>query len=580
MEGGLMTNGSFTIKHPDHDRSRSLGMLAVAWIEHFCIHGPGDIAGDVVELDDWMAGWVIDSYALTTAGRRFYSECVMSLAKGRAKSEIAAFVVMFDTVGPSRFDGWAKGGETFTQGDFVYTYRRGEPMGKYINTPIARALATEEKQAGNTYDNLTFNFEDSDSPLRSLYPAKGKGALDSGLTRIKLPRGGKIEPSTASAGAKDGGKESVVVFDEVHLFVKQSLQDMYATIMRNLPKRKDAEPWAMITTTMHLDGEGSIGEQLYLQARAIQKGDIPSGRLFYAHVEGDAIEDLSDTDALMVSLLAAYDNLPWIDYDAKIANAFDPKVDPTDFRRFNLNQLGSASNSFLTREEWDGCSVDDFGEPIQPLKRGDIISLGFDGSRGRQKGYADATALIACRLSDMSLHEIHIWEQPETKAGEGWVVPRQEVVAEMHKAFSNYRVVAFFADPSDWENELRPIANVYYARLKVIAGRDNKIFRWMSGNLYKRRNSDDIRDFLTAIRTRGVLHDGSPILTRHAINAKLVKDSDNYLGLYKEFPESPRKIDGIVAAELAYTAAKEALAKGVKPERKSGGKVRVFSDKD
>src|SRR5689334_4242043 len=99
------------IRAPGHDRSRSLGWLAWHWIEHFCVHGPGDVQGfsldpDVegsLPLDDEFGGFIVDCYALTDAGRRNYDAGFISRAKGRAKSELAAFVAMFEAFGPCRF---------------------------------------------------------------------------------------------------------------------------------------------------------------------------------------------------------------------------------------------------------------------------------------------------------------------------------------------------------------------------------------------------------------------------------------------------------------------------------------------
>src|SRR5690554_343397 len=98
---------------PDHDRGRSLGWLAWAWVEHFCVHGPGDVQGDRVELDDEFGGFLVDVYALRPDGRRIYDSAVISRAKGRAKSELAAFIALFEAFGPCRFAGWAEGGEVF-----------------------------------------------------------------------------------------------------------------------------------------------------------------------------------------------------------------------------------------------------------------------------------------------------------------------------------------------------------------------------------------------------------------------------------------------------------------------------------
>src|SRR5690348_16159463 len=66
---------------PGHDRRWALGWLAVAWIEHCCVHGPGDVQGQPVELDDEFAGFDVDCYALRPDGRKLYDSAVISRAK-------------------------------------------------------------------------------------------------------------------------------------------------------------------------------------------------------------------------------------------------------------------------------------------------------------------------------------------------------------------------------------------------------------------------------------------------------------------------------------------------------------------
>ena len=195
---------------PNHDRNFSLGWLAIWWIENFCVHGPGDVQGQAVELDDEFAAFILDVYAIDEKGRRLYDSAFLSRAKGRAKSELAGFITLFEAMGPCRFAGIADGGETYEFNDQVYTYSPGEPLGVEVTSPVIRCLATEENQAGNTYDNVYFNL--SEGPL-----AEGLPRDAAGLTRIYLPGGGEIIPSTASNSSKDGGKESFVVFDETHL---------------------------------------------------------------------------------------------------------------------------------------------------------------------------------------------------------------------------------------------------------------------------------------------------------------------------------------------------------------------------
>ena len=60
---------------------------------------------------------------------------------------------------------------------------------------------------------------------------------------------------------------------------------------------------------------------------------------------------------------------------------------------------------------------------------------------------------------------------------------------------------------------------------------------------------------------RTVRHVGNAALTRHVLNARL-RQTRHGLLIYKEFPDSPRKIDAAYALMLANAARVDALAVG------------------
>jgi hypothetical protein len=193
----------------NHNRLQSLGWLLLAWMEYFCVHGPGDVQGDPVRHGDEYSGFIADCYALDDQGRRLYDSAFLSRPKGCDKSGQAARFSLTEAVGPCRFLDWAEGGEVFRDPwglGFAYEYQSGEPMGRPVRVPFIRCLATEEGQTGLVYDTIHFNF--TEGPLSHVPD------LNAGLTRILLPGGGEITPSTASSASKDGGKETFVAFDE------------------------------------------------------------------------------------------------------------------------------------------------------------------------------------------------------------------------------------------------------------------------------------------------------------------------------------------------------------------------------
>lgn len=536
------------IRAEDHDRNRSLGWLAIWWIETFCVHGPGDVQGTPVKLDDEFAGFILDVYALGEDGRRNYDSAFMSRAKGRAKSELAGFIALFEGFGPARFYDWAKGGETYTYKGKTYVYQTGEPMGIEIVAPVIRCLATEEGQAGNTYDNIHFNL--TEGPL-----AEGLPRDAAGLTRIFIPGGGEIIPSTASNSSKDGGKESFIVYDETHLYTTPELKRMYSTVRRNLAKRKQAEPWSLETSTMYMPGENSVAEETHNLAKAIAEGKTKRQRLLFDHREADPDVDLTNEDEVRAGLREAYGPFADVmDIDRIMNEIYDPRNDPQDSRRYYFNQPTSSRDAWVSAPEWNACSA------VKEIGKGDEITLGFDGSRKRSRGIADATALIGCRVSDGHLFEIKVWEQPDGPAGDDWEVPTEDVDYEVRKAFETYKVVGMFADPAKWESYIANWESAFGKNLKVKSSLNHPIEWWMTGNrsyLVVRA----LEQFHDAIIQKDITHDGSRALTRHILNSRR-RITRGGLTIAKSHPDSRDKIDAAIAATLAYQARLQALSKG------------------
>lgn len=521
------------VQAPGHDRQWSLGWLGVDWIEHFCVHGPGDVQGRRVELDDEFAGFIVDCYALRLDGRKLYDSAVISRAKGRAKSELAAFLVLFEAFGPCRYAGTAAGGEVFRWRDFEHEYEPGEPMGRPVTVPFIRCLATEEGQAGNTYDNVFFNL--TEGPLGEGLP---KGSA--GLTRTFIPGGGEIRPSTASSSSKDGGKETFTVFDETHLYDSPELRRMYATVDRNCRKRKAAEPWALQTTTMYQPGTESVAETTHGRARLIAEGKSRATRLLFDHREAPAEVDLTDMAAMMGALREVYGPFADVlDLEGIVENEFwNVEKDVGDSRRYFFNQPTAARDAWTTWPDW---SANAHPEVVVP--DGDPIALFFDGSKSN-----DSTALVGCRISDGHLFVLGAWERPPGPAGEGWEVDRADVDRTVRAVHAVRDVVAFFGDVREFESYVDDWGADFGDRYSIHAapGRERHAVAWDM----RTKTADFTRAVertLIDINARDFPHDGDSRLARHAMNARRAPNKYG-VSISKESRTSPKKIDLAVCA--------------------------------
>jgi len=313
----------------------TLGWSAISWIEHYLVHGPGDVQGQPIELDDEFAGFILKAYRLDPrTGERRVRRAFLSRSKGRSKSGLAAMIECWEALGPCRFDHWAEDGEVSAWG---YEYEAGEPVGKPLPYVEALNVATEESQAGNTYDAVYFmlNADTCSDALLADY-----GHLDVGLSRIILPDSrGFIEPVTSADSSKDGGKSTFIVADETHLWILPRLKRLHQIMVRNLLKRKAASGWMLETSTMYGEGEGSVAEGTHAYAQTLSTDARRSAALLFDHRQASMDWDITKRKDRLGALREAYGPAAeWMNLEA-IADALDdPQTNEAEWRRYWLNQ--------------------------------------------------------------------------------------------------------------------------------------------------------------------------------------------------------------------------------------------------
>ncbi|MFJ6616667.1 terminase TerL endonuclease subunit [Kitasatospora sp. NPDC091335] len=512
---------------------RSLGYAVADWIEYYLLHGPGDVQGQPIELDVEILHFLACTYAVGADGRRRFDEVLLSRAKGRAKSEIAGAIACAEALAPVRFDHWAEPGEV---SDWGYEYQPGEPVGAPVTYPFIRCLATEETQVGNTYANITYMLAHSER-IAEDYPGIDIGNDWQTSTRVFLPDGGEIRPSTSSSAAKDGGKESFSVADETHLYVLPELRNMYETVERNTMKRKAAEPWFLQTSTMYAIGEDSIAERTHRNSKA---GAAP--RLYFDHKQAPAalLEDeaYDDPVQLKAGLIAAYGPFAaHMDLDRMVALAHKPTQDRAKFRRYFLNLPVSLSETWLSRHLWERCALPQEVEP------GELVTVGFDGS-----DHDDCTAITACRVSDGYVFTPRfpdgrpmVWTKWDDGDPDAWRVPRAEVKAGMTHVFTTFKVARAYGDPPDWRDECDDWAEEFGMETFLIF--ETRVATRMCPALDR---------FKTSVLTGEMTHDGHPTMAEHVGNAKPVRRPGGLIAITKPAPD--RKIDSAVTAALAVEA--------------------------
>lgn len=500
--------------------THSLGFQLLDWCEHYLVHGPGDVEGDPVLIDDEFASFVLRCYEVDSSGSRVVRRAVMSRPKGRAKSELAAFIAIAEAVGPVRFSHFAVAGEVSPWG---YVFDEGEPVGQPVKRPEVLCFATEYGQAGNTYDAVRYICATSKA-LQADYPG-----IDVGLTRIVLPQGGQITPESAADSSKDGGKSTFVVADETHLWVLPRLKRLHQVVLRNLLKRKVAAGWMFETTTMYAPGEGSVAEGTHEYAKAVTEGRVSDAGLLFDHRQASPRWDASKKRDRLSGLAEVYGPASeWMNLEAIAESYDDPQTSPAEWERYWFNRPVSLQGQWLPQAAWDECQA------AREIPDGERVVLALDGSYSR-----DATALAAVSVSEFPHVQLAgVWERPPGTTD--WTVPILDVEEAVRTACLRWQVVEITADPHLWARSL-----------EVLAAEGLPVTEFPQSAA---RMTPATQRFTTMVLERQMTHNGDPVLTRHVSNAVLKSDARG-VRIYKETKSSPRKIDAAVASIMALERA-------------------------
>jgi hypothetical protein len=497
------------------ENTPSLGWEMLDWYEAYLRVPSGPDYGKPLRLTDEQARIIVSWYSVDRKTGRFnYRRGAVRRNKGWGKSPLLAAWGIGEFVGPVLFDGWDA---------------NGQPVGKPWPTPWEQIAACSEDQTGNTYSALYAMLADS--------PALDEFGIDLGRTKAFLRDrpGCVIEPVTASAGSREGQPLTAAVLDETHLWLpSQGGRRLAATLRRNLGKMNGR---SLESTNAFLPGEGSVAEETH---KMWEKG---GAGLFCDAVEAPWVDDLADKRALRRALRVAYGDAKWVDLTRVIAEIQDPATDPSDARRYYLNQL--------VRGEWQAVDPHRWAELARPdvtVPDGTRIGVGFDGSISD-----DATALRGC-TEDGHRFTIAVWERP-MGAQPGWRVPRLEVEAKVAETFERFDVGRMLCDPAKWWTEIETWADRWNS------GRSLENARVVVFDTNKTSRMAPACDrYLTAHAEHSSTHDGDAVTTRHALamakkKVRFNDPDDDGRTRYVFVKMDVRKIDAGIADVLALEAA-------------------------
>lgn len=510
----------------------SLGWQVLDWCaEH--LPSPRDPAKPLIFTDE-QARQILRWFEIDPrSGRLRYRRGYSRRSKGWGKSPVEAAKCIAEFVGPVRFDGWDANGEPV-----------GRPWGGADDPlPWVQVAAVSEDQTENTWSVVHYLLTENDGR------AADDLRVDPGLTRcfLKDKPGARMEPVTAAAGSREGQPITYAALDETHLWTPRNGGVKLAnTVRRNVGKMGGR---SYETTNSFVPGEGSVAEGSW---KAVRDG---APGVFADEVEsprqiGETPVSASAPDEVLEQALAvAYGASWWVDKRRLVAEIRDPDTKWEDACRFYFNWNTKGGGAAVASQRW--AELIGAGE----VPDGARIGLGFDGSISD-----DSTFLVGCTDAG-KLFVVGAWERPRHDDGrpvKDWRVPRLEVGEAVRGAFGRWDVGRMFGDPPKWATELEVWAEEFRLPGKTVEERE----RVLAFDTYQTaRFARAVDRFLTGVREGAVSHDGDARLTAHVEAAQLKKvklaaDESDQRTLYVLVKgEDGRKIDGAVAAVLAYEAA-------------------------
>lgn len=501
-------------------------------------------------------------------GKRLIHRSSLIRPRGWGKSPFVAGIMIAEAIFEVVPDGWDAEGQPVAK-----------PWSK-VRTPYVAIAAVTEEQTRNTWEPLLEMLRNGS--------AADEFNLDPMDSFVALDRG-RIAPITASPNSIKGFKAVAASLDQTETWLRGNHGVKLAQTLRNNATKIGGV--TIETPNAYTLGERSVAEASHEFWDQVQSGkhknleEIRS--IYFDHRPAPPETKTDEMESLIHGLRIAYGdsaNHPdgcllhqppcppgWSDVHRTAMDFFDTSNDPAVMRADFLNQIDSARDAFVTEPEVRACVNAGKGKTIT---KSEPVTLGFDGSEGRNDSrVADSTVLIGYSVMQRHFFTIGIWEQPDGPKGQGWRPPKLEIEAAVRKAFRDYNIVGFYADPSaGWAGEVKTWEADHHRVLKVKMTAQEPI-RWRQKDLT--RTCDTFDQLYSAIRAVEVSFEDDPTLIQHFLNARRDPRRAGFVLKKADDNQDYGKIDAAWGAAFAFAAGNDALGKGI-TSRRRGTARRIY----
>jgi hypothetical protein len=513
----------------------TLGYQVADWAEARCAIPDREFVGDPFYLTDEQLNFLLHFYRLDPQTGQFvyYRGAQLTRPQKWGKGPFSSVIICGEAQGPVLFDGWDA---------------NGEPVGKPWPTPLIQVTAVSEDQTDNVYSALL--------PMIELGALHGE-IEDTGLGRINLPGGGKIEPVTASGRSRLGQRLTFGMQDQTESWLKSNGGRTLADNQRrnlagmggrwlSTPNAWDPAEESVAQYTAEHERQGVYHDDVEPPDTLSVRNKAERRRALRI-VYGDAVTGTRNGQRKAIQ--------PWIDLDrieAEILALLDR--DPAQAERFFLNRKRAAESAAFDLGQLDALVTD------YEAGRGALIVIGVDGAR-----FSDGLAVIATEVATGHQWPLGIWERPPS-APDDYEHPLNEVDGAVSEAFERFNVWRVYIDPQYIDH----LVDLWQGRWG-----DSRVHKWLTNR--PRQMAFAVRSYMDAVGAGDMSWDGDEVFRRHLANSVRQKvnvfddDHRQMFVLSKDRPGSPRKMDAGPAAVLSWEARGDAIASDAQ------GPTQVFS---
>ena len=474
---------------------------AIGFIETFCTHTKGELAGKPLLLEDWQKKIIGDLFGWKQEnGLRKYRTALIQLPRKNGKTTLAASIICYVL-----FSCKERGNELY-------------------------AAAGDRGQA-----NILFSIV-SKMVLQNKELSSRAKVFRNSITNES--KGNFFQAISSDSKTKHGYSAGCVIMDELHV---QTTRDLYDTLLTSTGAR--SEPLFISITTAGYN-RNSIAWEVYDYAKKIKDGIIQDESFYSSIYEADLEDDITDEEVWKkanpnygISLRKEY-------MKRESQRAMDVPSYQNTFKRLMLNIWTDSQTAWIGAKEWELCQGD---IDLKELKNKECWA-GLDLASTR-----DISALVLLFKEDEKFIVVPYFFIPEDNAKKRSERDKVDYITwhnQNHLTFTNGDV----ADYNFIKEKIMELGKEF--RIQSIC-----YDRWNASQLVIDLTNEGVpmepfgqgfqsmaapsKQLESLILSKQILHNGNPVLKWMISNTVMEEDAAGNIKPSKK--KSSEKIDGVVS---------------------------------